>query len=225
MNRRPTGAKKVPRGVFVATTVVIFFCALSVADSVGFVPYYVDGTAPSYSGEVALSDLPELGKEAFAESLNTQSSTRGQSAFPVRIAISSIDIDLSVQNPATTDIAALDALLSKGPVRYSASAKLGEKGNVLIFAHSSHLPVVHNKMYQAFNAIPEAKRGDTISLTGSDGVEYLYVVTAVVQANVNDGTTIDLSKDGAARLTLVTCDTLTAKSARHVLTADFVGTN
>ena len=220
MNRRPIGAQKTPRGVFVATTIVVFFSALSVADSVGFVPYYIDGTTPSYSEEVALSDLPQLGEDAFA-----QSSARTQTAFPVRIAISSIDVDLPVQNPQTTDIAALDKLLVKGPARYSPSAKLGERGNVLIFAHSSHLPVVHNKMYQAFNAIPEAKRGDTVVLTGSDGVEYLYVVTAIVKADINDGTTINLSQDGSSRLTLVTCDTLTAKSARYVLTADFVGTN
>src|SRR3989338_6434898 len=87
---------------------------------------------------------------------------------------------------------------------------------------SSHLPVVHNRMYQAFNAIPEAKRGDTVVLTGSDGVEYLYVVTAIVKADINDGTTINLSQDGSSRLTLVTCDTLTAKSARYVLTSDFL---
>ena len=37
-------------------------------------------------------------------------------------------------------------------------------------------------------------------------------------------TTIDLSVSLGTKLTLVTCDTLTGKSARFVLTADFVGT-
>ena len=38
--------KKAPAGVFVSTAILIFFTSLSAADSIGFVPYYVDGTAP-----------------------------------------------------------------------------------------------------------------------------------------------------------------------------------
>ncbi len=39
--------KKAPAPVFVSTAVVIFFLTLSAADSVGFVPYYIDGTSPA----------------------------------------------------------------------------------------------------------------------------------------------------------------------------------
>lgn len=200
-----------PVGVFVATSVVIFFLSLSAADSVGLVPYYIDGTAPAvvHSDELTLSQLPTLGAAATATA-------------PVRIQAPAIGLDLSVQNPETRDISALDTLLQNGPARYVDSAKLGVPGNVLIFAHSSHLPIVHNQMFRAFNRVPELAAGDSITLTGSDGTAYLYSVVSVRKADANDAV-IDLSPKDGTRLTLVTCDTLTGKSARFILEATLVG--
>ena len=221
-----SGAQKPPKRVFFAAMFVIFFSALSVSDSFGFVPYYMDGSASFDSAQdtslttsgtsytVALSSLPELGEENVATA---------QGVEPSRIKIAAIGLDLPVQNPATRDVEALDVLLQKGPARYVDSALLGEKGNMIIFAHSSHLPLVHNKMYQAFNDIPELKAGDSITLEGGDGKNYLYTVNSVAKASVGDGTTLDLSPSQGIKLTLVTCDTLTGKSARYILEADFVG--
>lgn len=212
---RPT--KKPPFGVFLATTVLVFFCSLSAADSIGFVPYYIDGSTPagvvSSDPTVALSDLPQLGET------NTVSTS---TVVPTHISIPAAGIDLPVQNPSTHDIGTLDSLLQSGPARYVDSAHLGESGNVLIFAHSSHLPIVHNQMFRAFNNIPDLRAGDSITLAGSDGKSYLYSVTTVRKADVSD-TTIDLSPTAGTKLTLVTCDTLTGRSARWILTADFVG--
>ncbi|MBI5470477.1 sortase [Candidatus Kaiserbacteria bacterium] len=209
-----------PAAVFVASTIVIFFLSLSAADSIGFVPYYVDGSSPASvlatSEQVALSDLPMLGDEA-----SSQQPAAMEATLPVRLKIPAINLDLAVQNPSTIDIDKLDALLVNGPARYADSAKLGESGNIILFAHSSHLPIVHNQMYKAFNRIPELKSGDTITLVGYDGKSYLYSVESLVKADVSD-TSIDLSID-TTKLTLVTCDTLKGKSARYVLTAYFVG--
>lgn len=211
-------SKKPPVGVFLAATILIFFLSLSAADSVGFVPDYIDGTAPESapaSQSVALSSLPDLGDASLA--------TTSLGVLPAHISIPGAGIDLDVQNPATTDLAALDALLQNGPARFTNSAKLGVPGTVIIFAHSSHLPLVHNKMFQAFNNIPELKAGDSITLTGEDGKSYLYHVTKLYKADATN-TSIDVSPSLGTRLVLVTCDTLTGKSARFVLEADFVGT-
>lgn len=200
-------------------TVVIFFLTLSAAESVGFVPYYIDGTEPrvktarANAKTVNLAAMPQLG-DASAQQQNT---------LPVRIKIPSIGLDLPVQNPSTRDIAALDTLLQNGPARYVDSAQLGTAGNVLIFAHSSHLPIVHNQMYRAFNRVPELTAGETIELVGADGTNYLYSVVSVEKADAADAV-IDLSPTAGTRLTLVTCDTLTGKSARFVLDAVLVGT-
>ena len=215
----PNSAKP-PKRVFFAASIVIFFLSLSAADSIGFVPYYIDGTSPA---SVALASLPELGEEL---SVIEEIKSADPVAFPSRIVISSIGLDLPVQNPGTRNIDALDTLLQKGPARYVDSARLGEAGNMVIFAHSSHLPVVHNQMYKAFNRVPELVSGNVISITGADaaGVEhvYLYVVETVRRADANDEV-ITLSAKEGTRLTLVTCDTLTSKSTRWILEASYVG--
>lgn len=209
-------AKRAPVPVFMAMTVVIFVLTLSAADSVGFVPCYVDGT--ECREEVALSNLPMLGEEL---ALDVEAEEPVVGVLPTRIIISAIDLDLPVLNPQTRDIGELDEYLKDGPVRYMDSARLGEKGNTLIFAHTSHLPVVRNQMYKAFNRIPELTAGDTITVKGEDGKSYVYTVRSVRQADAEEAT-IDLSPTLGQKLTLVTCDTLTGKTARFVLEADFV---
>lgn len=212
-----TDATRAPKSVFAAAAISIFVLTLSAADSVGFVPDYVDGTAPNYetveetlsNQVVALSNLPELGEVEVAE--------------PERIIISSIGLDLAVQNPDTRDIGQLDELLKTGPARYVDSAKLGEEGgNMIIFAHSSNLPVVRNQMYKAFNDLKDLQAGATITLQGG-GKNHLYVVTRVVKADASD-TRIDMRRELGTRLTLVTCDTLTSKDARFVVEASYIGT-
>lgn len=212
----PAG-RQAPKSVFFAAFVFIFFSALSASDSIGFVPCALDGTCEN-SKSVALSELPMLGLPAQAGEETTSPT------LPVRIEIGAVDIDLPIQNPSTRDVNVLDALLQQGPARYVDSAQLGESGNIIIFAHSSHLPVVHNQMFRAFNDIPELSKGESITLVGQDGTKYLYSVDSVVKADTNDGTSIPLSVSGGKKLTLVTCDTLTGKSARYILTATFVGT-
>ncbi len=237
MNR--TDTRKAPKSVFVAATVVIFFLTLSAADSVGFVPYYIDGTEPSSKRArtlaaeelpvnthttLALSELPELGPSP-AQLSNTPSQTSTASlntTQPVRLVIPAISMDLPIQNPQTRDVGALDTLLQKGPARYVDSAKLGEKGNVIIFGHSSRLPIVHNQMYKAFNRISELEAGDRITVTGANGEKYVYAVRSVRKANAED-TRIDMSPSLGTRLTIVTCDTLTSKSSRFVMEAELIG--
>jgi LPXTG-site transpeptidase (sortase) family protein len=213
MNANHSATKRPPILVFLATTVVVFGLSLSAADSVGFVPCQLDNTCEQ---SVALSNLPQLGVEGSA-------APDAQGVLPTEIKIPSVGIDLPVQNPSTTDVDALDALLNKGPARYVQSAELGVNGNVLIFAHSSHLPIVTNKMFQAFNQIPNVTSGASVELDGADGEAYLYSVDSVVKADTNDGTTINLDPSQGEKLTLVTCDTLTGTSARFILTAHFVG--
>lgn len=204
-----------PKRVFFAAFIVIFFSALSASDSVGFVPCSLDGTCAVRTDSIALSSLPTLGEETTG---NKQQAT----VLPVRIEVEATGIDLPVQNPGTRDVQALDDILRKGPARYVDSAKLGQNGNVLIFAHSSHLPIVHNQMFRAFNTVPQLKTGDSITLVGDDGKRYRYSVDDVAKANVESGASVDLSPTRGKKLTLVTCDTLTGTSARFILTATFV---
>jgi LPXTG-site transpeptidase (sortase) family protein len=218
--------KKPPFGVFIAAVVMLFFCSISAADSIGFVPYYIDGTsptasatAPASSDSVALSALPQLGETNTAP----PTSVAPTGIEPTRLIIPAGNIDLPIQNPSTTDVDTLDNLLKNGPAHYVDSADLGQAGNLIIFAHSSHLPIVTNKMFQAFNNVPNLNAGDSITIVGSDGKDYNYSVVSVVKADAESGTTIDTSPAQGTNLTLVTCDTLTGVSARFVLTATYIG--
>ena len=210
-----------PAAVFFATTFVAFILSLSAADSIGFVPNYIDGTEPvPRADSISLADLPPLGYPPVSDTSVADATQPG--ILPERIQAPSIGLDLIVQNPSTKDVDALDTDLKKGPVRYVVSAALGEPGNMLIFAHSSHLPIVHNQMYRAFNRINELKAGDSITVSGG-GTDYIYSVTNVRLTDANEEV-IDLSTTNGTHLTLSTCDTFGKKSSRWVVEADLVGT-
>ncbi len=217
--RGPSAHTEAPFSVYLAAVVVIFFLSLSAADSVGLVPCAIDGTCTVENTLTQNPLQPDL-LSLFGSA--TSSAVRG-TALPTRIKIDAISLDLPVQNPDTIDIGVLDTLLQKGPARYVDSAQLGEAGTMIIFAHSSHLPIVHNQMYKAFNNIPNLVTGDAISLEGKDGKSYLYSVTTVRKATASEDEKIYLKSD-IAHLTLVTCDTLTGKSARYIVEATLIGT-
>jgi len=225
----PRGRTQPPFPVFLATTMIIFFSALSAADSIGFVPYYVDGTAPRAAvanpiQELALADLPMLGEPVIRESVSLAEAAGlplPRPVLPERIVIDAIGLELPIQNVDSRDLGVLDIALKKGPVRFVDSALLNVPGNMLVFAHSSHLPTVRNPMFKAFNRLPELSPGDTIVVQGG-GKQYLYRVVVVRRTDAGEEV-IDLSAAAGTRLTLSTCDTLTSKSSRFVVEAEFVG--
>lgn len=141
---------------------------------------------------------------------------KGEGELPERIEIPALGIETDVANPESTKIADLDRALLGGAVRYPGTGRLGEKGNVLLFGHSSHLPVVHNQAFKAFNDIQKLKTGELIHVYGKEK-KYTYAVEKVEQANTTTGA-IPLSVDGA-KITLATCDNFGTKADRFVVTA------
>lgn len=139
--------------------------------------------------------------------------------LPTKIEIAKINLAVDISNPTTTDIAALDKELLAGAVRYPTSAKLGEVGNVVLFGHSSYLPIVKNQAYKAFNGIQKLVRGDVVTVYAS-GTAYVYQVRSVTKRSI-EGAGIPLDVTGRV-LTLSTCDSFGATTDRFVVTADFV---
>jgi LPXTG-site transpeptidase (sortase) family protein len=140
---------------------------------------------------------------------------------PVRIMAKTIGMNVSVSNPTSSDVDVLDTALLKGAVRYPTSALLGVDGTVLLFGHSSYLPIVHNQNYKAFDGIQNLKVGETISVYSATR-EYRYSVVSVKLADATQDV-VQLPATGK-HLILVTCDSFTKKTNRFVVTADFVGT-
>lgn len=141
----------------------------------------------------------------------------------VRVVAKDISLDVNVVNPSSTDIDVLDQDLTLGAVHYPTSAQLGVNGTVLIFGHSSYLPVVIHQYYKTFDGIQDLKTGQIVSVYSAT-TEYRYSVTGVRVADSTDSSDnqIPLPSD-AKYLTLVTCDSFAAKSNRFIVTATFVG--
>ena len=138
---------------------------------------------------------------------------------PIKIEIGRIGLATTIANPTTTNVAVLDELLLKGAVRYPTSAKLGEEGNVVLFGHSSYLPIVNNQAFKSFNGIQKLKQGDLITVYAS-GAVYTYAVRTVTKESADDAV-IPLTGTGRV-LTLATCNSFGEKSDRFVVTADLV---
>lgn len=140
--------------------------------------------------------------------------------LPTEIDIPAIGLAATIANPTTTEIEVLDRNLLKGAVRYPTSAKLGETGNVVLFGHSSYLPIVGNPAYKTFNGIQKLVAGDTITVYAPDAA-YTYRVRTVAKENAASGAGIALATTGRV-LTLSTCNSFGTKTDRFVVTADFV---
>lgn len=138
---------------------------------------------------------------------------------PLKIEIPAISLAAPIANPTALDVETLDRGLLSGAVRYPTSAKLGETGNVVLFGHSSYLPIVRNQAYKTFNGIQKLSKGDEISVYSLERA-YTYRVRSVAKESANDAG-IPLSVAGRV-LTLSTCDSFGAKTDRFVVVADFV---
>jgi LPXTG-site transpeptidase (sortase) family protein len=149
-----------------------------------------------------------------------QAEAVGAQVLPEKIEIPKLKLTATVANPTTTNADVLDQDLLYGAVRYPTSGTLGSEGqNVVLFGHSSYLPVVHNQAYKTFDGIQTLAKGDQILVTGA-GKTYVYEVETVAQANAQtDGVPLTVSGN---KLTLVTCDSFKTKSDRFVVIAHLV---
>lgn len=136
--------------------------------------------------------------------------------FPIRIVIDEIGKDIMVLNPESRAIADLDTALLDGVVRHPDSATLGQEGSVFILGHSSYLPTVFNKNFQAFNGIQNLKWGDIIKVYSDDSV-FEYRVEKVYRATAQDLTVPIAGTE--KRLTLATCNSFGSTDDRFIVEA------
>jgi LPXTG-site transpeptidase (sortase) family protein len=155
-----------------------------------------------------------------SEAIETNGDLADVPELPTQVVIPAINLSVIVANPDTTDVNTLDGYLLKGAVRYPTSAELGEDGNVVIFGHSSYLPIVGNQAYKTFDGIQKLAVGDLITVYSST-TSYTYSVQTVSEESSTDAA-IPLTVSGRM-LTLSTCDSFAEKTDRFVVTATFVG--
>ncbi len=149
----------------------------------------------------------------------TQALVSESASLPVRVIFDKLDKTIVIHNPESRSVAALDEALLSGAVRHPDSADFKNIGNIFLLGHSSYLPNVLNKSFQAFNGIQSLTWGDTVRLQSSD-TEYVYRVEKVYEAKAVD--VVVPQTPGKAILTLATCNSFGTKDDRFIVEAVLV---
>lgn len=208
---------------FLATFFVFFTVSYGLLSVFDFLPEPVASAVTTKTPTVATSSralIPAVKKpvKTAVTPVNTVLEAGGD-VLPQTITINTLGKTIKVLNPAADSISALDAALLSGVVRHPDSAKMGEDGNLFILGHSSYLPVVNNKNFQAFNGIQNLKWGDTITVASKD-IEYVYRVEKVYKAKATD-LTVPIAGKGK-HLTLATCNSFGSKDDRFIVEASLL---
>lgn len=201
------------KGVFLSVFFIVMLVSYGFLVMIDFVPEPVstEQTEESEGEEMRNSEDAEQNEEPREE----------VAPFPATIHIDALDRVVKVMNPTSRAIEDLDAALLEGVVRHPDSADFNDPGNIFILGHSSYLPTVFNKNFQAFNGIQDLSWGDTIRLRSAD-TEYIYRVERVYEAKASD--VVVPNSRGEAKLTLATCDTFGAKEDRFIVEATLIDT-
>lgn len=143
----------------------------------------------------------------------------GSDATPDKIIFDALNKEVNILNPQSADIATLDNALLNGVVRHPDSADLSQDGTMFLFGHSSSLPNVINRNFQAFNGIQNLEWGDKIRVQSAD-FEYVYRVDRVYEAKASTAEVALVS--GTATLALATCNSFGTKDDRFIVEATLV---
>lgn len=179
------------------------------------------GLSASSDSDVVDMVAPVVSQGSTSDIRNTSPSVSLGSAerYPIRIIFDSFDREVTVLNPEVRTVEGLDAALLKGVVRHPDSADFERTGTIILFGHSSYLPNVINKNFQAFNGIQKLVWGDVVRLRSTER-EYVYRVDRVYETPAT-GAEVKV-ETGTPKLTLVTCDSFGSKDDRFVVEATLV---
>lgn len=144
-------------------------------------------------------------------------STTGVSKDP-KIIIPKINVEIPViYGEQSIDEAAVQRALEGGVLHYPTTSKPGEKGNVVIFGHSSNNILNKGKYKFAFVLLNKMEPGDTFMLE-KDSVRYIYKVFDKKVVTPTDLSVLDSHDKPTA--TLITCDPPGTSTNRLVVTAE-----
>lgn len=139
--------------------------------------------------------------------------------LPVSIIFDSLEREVKVLNPESNTVEALDTALLSGVVRHPDSADFANEGTMFLLGHSSYLPNVQNRNFQAFNGIQKLEWGDIIRVRSAD-MEYVYSVDKVYEAKASSAE-VPLQFD-VPKLVLATCNSYGTKDDRYIVEASLI---
>ena len=209
---------KVNKGPFLVVFFIIVLITYGLLFALDFYPEPREADASERTEEMVTNE------EEITEPAEVQDTVIEEdplASLPTSIYFDTLNREVPVLNPSSNDVAELDAALLSGAVRHPDSADLSTKGNMFILAHSSYLPTVFNKNFQAFNGIQDLVWGDTIRVRSVDA-EYIYRVQKVYQGKASEVAVP--ATPGKAQLALATCNSFGSKDDRFVVEATLIET-
>lgn len=143
-------------------------------------------------------------KQVSSTPIIIDSSTTAVDPTP-KVIIPKINVEIPViYDEPSVEEGPIQKALERGVVHYSSTPNPGEKGNVVIFGHSSNNILNKGKYKFAFVLLSKLESGDIFYLT-KDGVRYGY---KVYEKKIVKPTEVNVlsSTDKPATATLITCD-------------------
>lgn len=201
--------RKVP---FLVAFLIVLGTTFAVLYLFDFYPEYKSATTATTTAPVVVKPTPIPAKPVST----TTDAVKSGDIYPVKVTIEALDKTVTVLNPDKSDVATLDNALLSGVIRYPGSATYAKPGTMVLLGHSSYLPTVHNKNFQAFNGIQKLEWGDIIRVE-TKGTEYIYRVQKVREAKASTAE-VDLQWKNF-ELTLVTCNSFGSKEDRFIVEA------
>jgi LPXTG-site transpeptidase (sortase) family protein len=209
-------SRKIP---FLAAFFVVFTISYAFLFWIDFLPELVDPKNRLDQTEEVMDNL-DANTEVLEESLEVVPEIEiKEPSFPTSMYIAALDRNIDILNPASRSVEDLDKALLDGTVRHPDSATLERNGTVFILGHSSYLPVVNNKNFQAFNGIQKLKWGELIEVTSAEG-KYIYRVEKVYRAKAQNVTVPIAGED--RRLVLATCNSFGTTDDRYIVEAKLI---
>lgn len=194
---------------------IAFFIAFFVIIFLSYAVLYAVDFIPEPVTEVPASQPDDTEQDVVEEVIKVV-----DSPLPLKIIFDTLNKEIDVRNPESREVVDLDEALLSGAVRHPDSADFSDDGNIFILAHSSYLPNVFNKNFQAFNGIQDLTWGDKIRLQSED-MEYVYRVEKVYKAKAAE--VFVPETPGEAKLTLATCNSFGSKDDRFIVEATLIG--
>lgn len=147
------------------------------------------------------------------------SSTAGAGPEPLLI-IPKINAQLPVvYDEPTIDEDKVETALERGVVHYGTTPNPGEKGNGVIFGHSSNNIFNKGKYKFAFSLLRRMEVGDTF-IVQKDSKRYVYKVTDKKVVSPSEVSVLSAQTGKVATMTLITCDPPGTSLNRLVVTGD-----
>jgi LPXTG-site transpeptidase (sortase) family protein len=137
---------------------------------------------------------------------------------PDRLWIPSLGIQAPIVYTDDNSESSLQLALRSGVVHYPGSALPGEAGNTYLMGHSSDYPIAPGNYKTVFALLPRIKNGETVEITGSDGVLYRYKVQDQFVADPDD-THLLMQDKSRKQLTLQTSYPIGTALKRYIVTA------